>query len=125
MIHHRTAAIAHGAKSVVVDIDAKLVVVWSQAGGSARYLSKHRFKVPIIALSTDGPSVRRMALYYGITPLQAEIPGHFDDLPLLVDQICARHNLAQPGDRVVIAAGAPLGIVGVTNSLSVHTVCAP
>jgi pyruvate kinase len=122
MVHHRTAAIAHGARAVVQDINAKLVVVWSQAGGSARYISKHRFGVPVVALSTDPGAVRRMALYYGITPLQAQIPGHFDDLPLLVDQICSEHKLAEPGERAVIAAGAPLGIVGVTNSLSVHTV---
>ena len=122
MIHHRTAAIAHGAKAVVQDINARLVVVWSQAGGSARYISKHRFGVPVVALSTDPGAVRRMALYYGIMPLQSDIPGHYDDLPLLVDNICADHKLAEPGDRVVIAAGAPLGIVGVTNSLSVHTV---
>lgn len=122
MIHHRTAAIAHGAKAVVEDINARLVVVWSQAGGSARYISKHRFGVPVVALSTDPSAVRRMALYYGIIPLQATIPGHFDDLPLLVDEICETHKLAAPGERVLICAGAPLGIVGVTNSLSVHTV---
>jgi pyruvate kinase len=121
-VHHRTAAIAHGAKAVVEDINAKMVMVWSQAGGSARYFSKHRFSVPVVALSTDPAAVKRMALYYGITPLQATIPGHFDDLPLLVDEICAEHKFAEPGERVVIAAGAPLGIVGVTNSLSVHTV---
>ncbi|HVS70960.1 MAG TPA: pyruvate kinase [Phycisphaerae bacterium] len=124
-VHHRTAAVAHGVKSVVEDLEAKLVVVWSQAGGSARYLSKHRFRVPIVALSTDAAAVRRMALYYGITPHQAEIPGHFDDLPSLVDTLCHDQKLAQPGERVVIAAGAPLGIVGVTNSLSVHTVGKP
>jgi pyruvate kinase len=122
MIHHRTAAIAHGAKAIVQDINARLVVVWSQAGGSARYFSKHRFNIPVVALSTDPAAVRRMALYYGIYPLQSQIPGHFDDLPMAVDEICAEHKLAEPGDRVVIAAGAPLGIVGVTNSLSVHTV---
>jgi pyruvate kinase len=122
MIHHRTAAVAHGAKAVVQDINARLVVVWSQAGGSARYISKHRFGVPVVALSTDPAAVRRMALYYGIIPLQATIPGHFDDLPLLVDEICETHKFAEPGERAVICAGAPLGIVGVTNSLSVHTV---
>jgi len=122
MVHHRTAAVAHGAKAVVEDIDAKLVVVWSQAGGSARYFSKHRFSVPVLGLSTDPAAVRRMALYYGIIPLQAMLPGHFDDLPLLVDEICADQQLAKTGERVVIAAGAPLGIIGVTNSLSVHTV---
>jgi len=122
MTHHRTAAIAHGARTVVDDINAKLVVVWSQAGGSARYLSKNRFGVPIVALSTDPGAVRRMAMFYGITPLCVGIPAHYDDLPPLVDAICARHQLAEPGDRVVIMAGAPLGIQGVTNSLSVHTV---
>ena len=63
-----------------------------------------------------------MALYFGITPMLAEIPRHFDDLPHFVDALCVKHNLAKAGDRVVIVAGAPLGIVGVTNSLSVHTV---
>jgi len=122
MTHHRTAAIAHGARAVVSDINAKLVVVWSQAGGSARYLAKQRIGVPIVALSTDAAAVRRMMLYYGVLPYQAEIPGHFDDLPMTVDRICAQHGLAEPGDRVVIMAGAPLGIIGVTNSLSVHAI---
>ena len=120
--HHRTAALAHGVKDVVQDVNASLVVVWSQAGGSARYLSKHRFLVPVIALSTDPAAVRRMAMYFGITPMLAQIPRHFDDLPQFVDRLCAEHHLAKPGERVVIVAGAPLGIVGVTNSLSVHTV---
>lgn len=122
MTHHRTAAIAHGARSIVNDVGAKLVVVWSQAGGSARYLSKNRLPVPIVALSTDPGAVRRMAMLYGVTPLRGEIPRHFDDLPLMVDKLLAEKKWAEPGDRVVIAAGAPLGIVGVTNSLSVHTV---
>jgi pyruvate kinase len=123
-VHHRTAAIAHGVSAVVGDIDAKLVVVWSQAGGSARYLSKHRFHVPIVAMSTDPSAVRRMALYYGVLPIHAERPPHFDDLPGLVDKLCALRGLAKPGERVVICAGSPLGTVGVTNSLSVHTVLA-
>ena len=123
--HHRTAALAHGVKDVAQDINAGLVVVWSQAGGSARYLSKHRFLIPVIALSTDPAAVRRMALYFGITPMLAQIPKHFDDLPKFVDDLCAANKLAKPGDRVIIVAGAPLGIVGVTNSMSVHTVASP
>jgi pyruvate kinase len=122
MTHHRTAAVAHGARVVVDDINAKLVVVWSQAGGSARYLSKNRLGVGIVALSTDPGAVRRMAMLYGVTPLRVDIPDHFDDLPALVDWLCSEEELAEPGDRVVIMAGAPLGIQGVTNSLSVHTV---
>jgi pyruvate kinase len=122
MTHHRTAAIARGARAVVDDINAKLMVVWSQAGGSARYLSKNRFGVPIIALSSAPEAVRRMCLYYGVIPIQAQAPETFDALPVLVDRIVHSYHLAEVGDRVVIAAGAPLGIIGVTNSLSVQTV---
>ncbi len=122
MSFHRTAAIAHGALAIAKDVNARLVVVWSQAGGSARYLSKNRFPVPILALSTDPAAVRRMALYFGVTPMCAEIPKHFDDLPAMVDDLLRRMGWAQTGDRVVIAAGAPLGTAGATNSLGVHTI---
>jgi pyruvate kinase len=121
-VHNRTAALAHGARDVVADVNAKLVFVWSQAGGSARYLSKYRLGVPIVAFSSDPAAVRRMALYRGVTPLEAAIPRHYDDLPTHVDRIAAEYALAAPGDRVALLAGAPLGIVGVTNSLSVHTI---
>ena len=122
MSFHRTAAIAHGALAIAKDVNARIVVVWSQAGGSARYLSKNRFPVPILALSTDEAAVRRMALYFGVTPMRAEIPKHFDDLPAMVDDLLRRMGWAQTGDRVVIAAGAPLGTAGATNSLGVHTI---
>ena len=112
MIHRRTAAIAHGAKAIVEDIDAKLADVWSQAGGSTRYISsaplrraggRAAFDRPGGG-AADGPLLRDHFL-------QAQIPGHFDDLPLLVDEICAEHQLAAlPGmSRVVIAAVAAPG----------------
>jgi pyruvate kinase len=122
MSFHRTAALAHGALAIARDVNARLVVVWSQAGGSARYLSKNRLPIPVVALSTDAGAVRRMALYYGVTAIQAEIPKHFDDLPAMVDDLLQKMGWAQTGDRVIIAAGAPLGTAGATNSLSIHTI---
>ncbi|MGC8551307.1 MAG: pyruvate kinase [Phycisphaerae bacterium] len=122
LTHHRTAAIAHGARLIAKDINARLVVVWSQAGGSARYLSKNRLPMHVVALSTDPAAVRRMALYYGVMPMRMDIPRHFDDLPGMVDDLVKRFGWAQPGERILIAAGSPLGTAGATNSLSVHTV---
>ncbi len=122
MNYHRTAALAHGALAIAKDSNARMVVVWSQAGGAARYLSKNRLPIPVVALSTDAAAVRRMSLYYGVTPLQAEIPKHFDDLPAMVDDLLCRLDWARTGDRVIIVAGAPLGAAGVANSLSMHTI---
>ncbi len=122
MSYHRTAAVAHGALAIARDVNARLVVVWSQAGGSARYLSKNRFPMQIVALSTDEAAVRRMSLYYGVLPMRADIPRHFDDLPAMVDELLLGKGWVQSGDRVIIAAGSPLGTAGATNSLSVYTI---
>ncbi len=122
MSYHRTAAVAHGALAIARDVNARLVVVWSQAGGSARYLSKNRFPMPIVALSTDEAAVRRMSMYYGVLPTRADIPQYFDDLPAMVDNLLIAKGWAQVGDRVIIAAGSPLGTAGATNSLSVYTI---
>ena len=122
MSYHRTAAVAHGALAIARDVNARLVVVWSQAGGSARYLSKNRFPMQIVALSTDEAAVRRMSMYYGVLPMRADIPRHFDDLPAMVDELLLGKGWVQSGDRVIIAAGSPLGTAGATNSLSVYTI---
>src|SRR5206468_1014306 len=44
------AALAQGALRIVQDLKAKLVVIWSQTGETARVFSKHHFPVPILAL---------------------------------------------------------------------------
>ncbi|MFN8729219.1 MAG: pyruvate kinase, partial [Planctomyces sp.] len=49
---YRTAALAHAAWYLARDMHAKAVVVWSQTGGGARYLSQTNFTVPIIAYSS-------------------------------------------------------------------------
>ena len=46
---YRTAALAHGVNVVVRDLGARLMGIWSQHGGGARYLSQNRPLIPIIA----------------------------------------------------------------------------
>jgi pyruvate kinase len=60
--------LAHGAWHIARDIGAKLIVCWSQAGGTARYLSQNDFRVPIIAYTTSVMAARRMTLLKGVTP---------------------------------------------------------
>src|SRR6185369_16814678 len=59
---YATAALAHGAWHVAKDIGARLIVCWSQAGGTARYLSQNDFRVPIVAYTSSPQAARRMAL---------------------------------------------------------------
>ncbi|MHC5113521.1 MAG: pyruvate kinase [Planctomycetota bacterium] len=116
------AALAHGVWTVAHDLDAKLVVVWSQTGGGARYLSQNNFRVPIIAVTSDERAARRMQLYRGVRPLRMEVPADLATWAEQIDATLQEREWAEEGDVCIFVAGEPLGTAGVTNSLAVHEV---
>ncbi len=63
-----SSAVAKGVRQMASELKAKLIVIWSQTGATARIFSKSRFNVPIVALSSDHRALRRMALHYGVIP---------------------------------------------------------
>jgi pyruvate kinase len=122
---YRTAALAHGVWTIVQDIAAKLVVVWSQGGGGARYLSQNNFHVPIIAVTSDPRAARKMQLFRAVRPVQMRTPKSAAEFTRLMDAYLQESGLAQPNDVCVLVAGEPIGKAGVTNSLAIHAVGNP
>ena len=119
---YRTAALARGVAAVVEDLDAHLVVTWSQRGGGARYLSKNRLTVPIIAASSEPRALRRMSLLFGVVPIEMPMPAGREAFANEADRLLQREGWAQPGDPIVLVAGKPLGVPGLTNTLWVRYV---
>ncbi len=122
--HRGTAALAHGAWQIAGDLNAKAVVVWSQAGGTARYLSQYRFAIPIVAYSSDLAACRRMALLRGVTPalMQPPASGTISAWAVGVDESLVQMGIAAKGDPIVLLAGRPLGQAKRTNTLAIHRV---
>jgi len=119
---YRTAALAHGVKVVIRDLNAGLVVMWSQLGGGASYLSQVRMTVPILAFSSSPEALRRMSVMFGVTPIQMEPPKDSNDFLIKVDQLLLERGWAREDDAVVMVAGQPFGRPGVTNTLRIHHV---
>ncbi len=117
-----TAAMACSVGQLVEDIDAKLVAVWSQSGSSARFLSKARIDVPILALSSDERSCRQMCLHYGVIPCCRPIPEDIGQFTSLIDKLITENNWAHAGDKIILVAGQPLGAPGTTNFIHVHNI---
>jgi len=117
-----TAIIAGCAGQIVDDVEARLVAVWSQGGGSAQFLGKARVDVPILALSSNLTTCRQMGLNYGVIPCHQPIPETIESFTALVDQLAVQKGLARMGDKVVLVTGQPLGGEGTTNAIVVHTV---
>ncbi|GJM19074.1 MAG: pyruvate kinase [Phycisphaeraceae bacterium] len=118
---YRSAALAQGAWHIAEQTDAAAVIVWSQRGGMARYLSRNDFRVPILACTSSPVAARRMCLLGGVTPLRFEPPasGTLADWTDQMEAFVLETGLARADDAVVMIAGKPLGSVTSQNTLAI------
>ncbi len=119
---YRTAALAAGVKAIVQEIDAKLVIMWSQTGGGASYLSQNKLAVPIIAYSSSAETLRRLSVLYGVAPRFMAKPENTAEFVNEIDAMLIENRWAAEGDAVVLVLGEPIGQPGLTNKIRVHYV---
>jgi pyruvate kinase len=104
-VHPITAAAVRGSALIADQLQAKLVVVATRGGGTCRLRSKQRDFIPTIGLS-DSPSVlRRLTLFWGVTPI-ANAPVH--DGPALrafIDAWGRDKGLLNKGDCIIFVTG--------------------
>jgi pyruvate kinase len=117
-----SSAIAKGVRQMVSELNARLIIIYSQTGATARIFSKHRFPIPIVALSSDARALRRMALHYGVIPHQTPPLDDVSDLVGRIDRLVQQKQLAEAGDRIVVVSGSSLGTPGTMTGIVVHTV---
>lgn len=99
-----TEALVEATSRLADRIQAGLVVVATRSGNTAIVLSKQRSRTPTLAVSNNLETVRRMCLYWGVTPLHA--PRLHDSSALLEHVIDwgRRRALLGPGARIVLVA---------------------
>ncbi len=123
--HHPMAALAHGVWTVAQDVDARCIVVWSETGGGARYLSQNDFQVPIVAVTSDRRAARQMQFLRGVTPLVMAVPDGLSAFTSVIDAWLQETGRLRAGQTCILVAGEPLGQPRVTNSLAIHRVGDP
>jgi pyruvate kinase len=113
-------AIAHAAVIASHQMDIKTIVVITDSGGAARLMSEYRPEARIIALTSDEITYRRLALYWGVTPLMVSPAATTDELLERIEKVLVEHTLSESGEHVVITAGVPIGSGETTNMLKIH-----
>jgi len=124
-LNNASAALARAAWRIVNDLNAKMIVIWSQTGSTARVFSKHQFHCPILALSSDHNALRRMAIYGGVIPHHMEKPATMSDLFGLADRVLIDRKYASEGDKVLLVAGWSPALPDTMNGIILHTVGEP
>ena len=120
-VHIITSAVVNGAGKIAEDVNARLVVVATRSGATARVKSKQHSLIPTIGVSASEATLRRMCLYWGITPLRG---APVMDPPSLRNFIASwgkEHDVVQAKDRVVFVTGTGL-VADANNLLVVHEI---
>ncbi len=112
-------AIARNACDIARDIGARFIVAFTEGGDTARFASKHRSVVPIVAFSPNEVTRRRLALLWGVVPYRLELMRDADEMVQRASAYMLANGLVSPGDRIVTIFGAPVGVTGSTNTIRV------
>ena len=115
-------AVSDAACLAAADVGAKAIVVFTQTGSTALFVSKRRPIAPIIAFTPDERVQRRLSLLWGVVPYCLPFVDSTDELIRLMDERLEAEGIARQGDVVVIVAGIPLSARGRANFLKVHIV---
>jgi pyruvate kinase len=116
-----TRAVTAGAVHIAELLDAKALIVATAGGETARIISQHRSFVHTVGVSDCEATLRRMALFWGIIPMQ-DAPAQ-DQRQLLQHVIDRgrREGYLAAGDRVVLVLGAGIA-ASPHNGVVVHEV---
>lgn len=88
-------------------------------------MSKRRPRVPIIALGSYEPTLRRLTVLHGVTPVSIQNRRDFEAQLQTADSYLLDKGLANLGDTVVVAAAIPLGQHKEPNTIRFHRVRKP
>ncbi len=118
----RSGVITQAAKEIGEQLGVKYFVTFTQSGDSARRMSRLRSQVPLLAFTPVTGTCKELALSWGVTAHEVPQVENMDQMVAQVDSTLQANGLAEPGDRVVIVSGAPVGVPGTTNSILVHKI---
>ena len=121
-IRNTVDAISHATCGMAIDIRAKATVVCSLSGMTARMVSRFRSPVPILGLTTDPTTWRRLALSWGVVPAMCEKFTSTEVLFYTAKRIAEEVLHLEKGDKIVITGGVTNGESGNTNLIKVERI---
>lgn len=107
---------------MAIDIDAKAIAVCSISGITARMVSRFRPQVPIIGITTNEKTWRRLSLSWGVTPVMCENYNSTDVLFYSASKLTKELLKLQKDDKIVITGGVTNGKSGNTDLIKVEII---
>jgi pyruvate kinase len=117
--HTNSDAISAAACQVAATVGAAAIVSYTSSGATALRAARERPSVPILALTPNLATARRLALLWGAHCVHLADIRSFNDMVQKAVRTAQREEIAGSGQRLVVTAGVPFGTPGSTNVLRI------
>jgi pyruvate kinase len=112
-------AISAAARQIAETLDLSAIVCWTFSGSTGLRVARERPQVPIVALSPNVATGRKLSVAWGIHCIVTEDARDPGDMVERACRLAFKDGFAKAGRRVIIVAGVPLGTPGATNMLRI------
>jgi pyruvate kinase len=115
------AAVAHAAVEMADDIGAAAIFTCTTSGSTCRLVARYRPRQPLLAMTPDAGTARRLALTCGAVPVLTREVANAEELERVAIGCALQNGYVAPGQAIVLTAGLPFGKAGTTNLIKVAT----
>ncbi len=121
-IRNSVDAISHSTCGMAIDLDAKAIVACTLSGRTARMVSRFRSPVPILGLTTNERTLRKLSLSWGVIPAICETFTSTDVLFYTAKKIAEQMLDLKKGDKIIITGGDTSGHSGTTSLIKIEKI---
>lgn len=112
-------ALAAASFNIARTIATSAIVCYTSSGSTARRMARERPSVPLLVLTPNRHTARRVGLLWGAYAVVTRDVSDFEEMIAKAKRMALRHRLGEAGSRLIVCAGVPFGTPGSTNLLHV------
>lgn len=121
-IKNQVDAVSHATCGMAIDIGARVIVVTTVSGMTARMVSRFRVPADIIGMTVNKKVWYKLSLSWGVTPVLTEQFNSTDVLFYHACRAAKKYAHLEKGDCIVMTGGMTNGTSGNTNTIKVETI---
>jgi pyruvate kinase len=112
-------ALAAASYNIARTIETSAIVCYTSSGSTARRMARERPSVPLMVLTPNRHTARRVGLLWGAYAVVTRDVTNFEEMIGKAKRMALRHKMAEAGSRLIVCAGVPFGTPGSTNLLHI------
>ncbi|MBS0272403.1 MAG: pyruvate kinase [Proteobacteria bacterium] len=115
-------AITAAARQVAHTIQAAAIVTFTTTGRTTFRAARERPEVPILAITPELSTARRLAIVWGVHSVVSPDVKSFSEAVKNACRLAEQEEFAQKNENIVVTAGVPFRVSGSTNILRIATI---